>query len=386
MAHGDEQYAPEQLPGLLAPLRDDQADAVFGSRMLVSGAARKGGMPLYKWLGNRILTASQNLLLGTRLSEFQPPCQSVREKQPMLRHIIKSIARKLPGFGPALAELDQLRRDCGFVPPGHFYSPIPSWAELKQDEGKIFSTLPREISGINLRETEQSELLKALGRYYPEQPFTAQKKAENRYYFENSAYSYSDAIIFYCMLRHLHPKRLVEVGSGFSSCVALDTSEQFLDGSIDMTFIEPYPDMLYSLVKEEEKQRLHVLRSRLQDVQLEVFDELATNDILFIDSTHVAKTNSDVNRLFFEILPRLKPGVYVHIHDVFFPFEYPREWIFGGRAWNELYLLRAFLQYNSKFEIVLMNTFMEHFHEGFFRENLPLCLENKGGSLWLRKV
>jgi len=90
--------------------------------------------------------------------------------------------------------------------------------------------------------------------------------------------------------------------------------------------------------------------------------------------------------VFFEILPRLNSGVYIHIHDAFFPFEYPRAWIFDGIAWSELYLLRAFLQYNRRFRIVLMNTFMEQFHESFFRDNMPLCLENRGGSIWLEKI
>ena len=93
----------------------------------------------------------------------------------------------------------------------------------------------------------------------------------------------------------------------------------------------------------------------LQSVGVEVFEELGRGDILFIDSTHVSKLGSDVNYLFFEILPRLRSGVRVHIHDVFFPFEYPPKWIAKGIAWNENYLLRGFLQYNDKFRIVLFN-------------------------------
>src|SRR5690606_17050723 len=109
------------------------------------------------------------------------------------------------------------------------------------------------------------------------------------------------------------------------------------------------------------------------------------NDILFIDSTHVSKINSDVNYIFFEILPRLASGVYIHFHDIFFPFEYPKAWVYEGRAWNEAYILRAFLQYNNAFSVVLMNTFMDQFHKSFFREHMPLCLINPGGSIWIRK-
>ncbi len=303
----------------------------------------------------------------------------------MFRYM-KSVVKKLPLLRDVIAERDQLRRNYGFVPPGHFYSPIPSLSEIKRDEARIFSSPSRDIPGIDLREHEQLELLKVFGSYYVDQPFTAQKNNENRYYFENPAYSYSDAIMLHCMLRHLRPRRLVEIGSGFSSCVTLDTNEKFLGRSTELTFVEPYPDLLLSLVREEDKKQMRVLPHRLQDVDLDLFESLERNDILFIDSTHVTKVNSDVNRIFFEILPRLKPGVHIHVHDIFFPFEYPKEWIYGGRAWNELYMLRAFLQYNSQFRIVLMNTFMQHFHESFFKENMPLCLKNPGGSIWIERA
>jgi len=297
-----------------------------------------------------------------------------------------SVARKLPGIGPVVAHYDDMRRNCAYAPPGHFFSPIPSLTELKRDEARIFSAPTREIPGVDLREAEQLDLLKAFCRYYADQPFTAEKKAGNRYCFENPGYSYSDAIMLHCMLRHLRPKRLIEIGSGYSSCVVLDTNEQFLGGAVDLTFIEPFPKLLFSLVNEQDKKRFRVFPSRLQDLELSLFDELGANDVLFIDSTHVVKTDGDVNRVFFEILPRLKPGVRVHFHDIFYPFEYPHAWVFEGRAWNEAYLLRAFLQYNDRFRVVLMNTFMEHFHESFFREHMPLCLRNKGASIWLEKM
>ena len=117
-----------------------------------------------------------------------------------------------------------------------------------------------------------------------------------------------------------------------------------------------------------------------------LFATLEENDILFIDSTHVAKIGSDVNYLFFEVLPRLRAGVYVHVHDIFHPFEYPRAWIYEGRAWTEAYMLRAFLTFNTAFEIVLFNTFLERFHRERFAHKMPLCLRNEGGSIWLRRT
>ena len=258
--------------------------------------------------------------------------------------------------------------------------------EVRKDEKRIFEIVPRDIIGVELHEAEQLTLLDELSRSYKEMPFQSHKVEGLRYYFENPSYSYSDAIILHCMIRYLKPKRIIEVGSGFSSCVTLDTNELFFNGSILTTFIEPYPRLFMSLVKEEDKGRIRMLPYRLQDVDVSEFEALRANDILFIDSTHVSKIDSDVNRIFFEILPRLTPGVHIHFHDIFYPFEYPKEWVYEGKAWNEAYVLRAFLQYNTAFRVVLMNTFMERYHESFFQERMPLCLKNTGGSIWVYKM
>jgi hypothetical protein len=326
---------------------------------------------------------------------------------------LKSVARKLPGIRRLVAQRDALGRQCealaaerdrlqhandalaleyyrlqraaGFVPPGHFYSPIPSLADVERDEASIFGSVPRSIAAVELNEAGQVALLAELAQYYPEIPFPAQKTPGRRYYFENPSYSYSDAVFLYGMIRHLRPRRIVEVGSGFSSCAMLDTNDLFFGGSIALTFIDPFPEALLGLIGEEDKRRTRIVPERLQDVALREFEALEANDILFIDSTHVSKAGSDVNRIFATILPALAPGVYIHIHDIFYPFEYPKEWIYAGRAWNELYVLRAFLQYNRAFRIVLMNNFLERFHQPFLQERMPLVLKNPGGSLWLRK-
>ena len=305
---------------------------------------------------------------------------------------IKTAIKKLPLLAEIVSERDKLhselvalKQNLRFVPPGHFYSPIPSLKDVQRDEAKIFGSIPTNILGLELHEEEQLKLLNEFVAYYKEMPFQPQKHEGLRYYYENTAYSYSDAILLHCMIRHLKPKRIIEVGSGFSSCMTLDTNELYFDGSIATTFIEPYPDLLMSLIKDTDKSEIKTIPVRLQDVDLGQFETLEANDILFIDSTHVSKINSDVNRIFFDILPRLSSGVHVHFHDIFFPFEYPKDWVYEGRAWNEAYLLRTFLQYNNEFRVVLMNTYMEHYHETFFKEKMPLCLKNTGGSIWIRR-
>lgn len=291
------------------------------------------------------------------------------------------------------AELDALRTEhaamshaCGIAPPGHFYSPLIHRNEWRADAARLFAEPPRTLPGIELCEDEQLQLLEHFARLYPDIPFKPQRGPGQRYQYENEAYSYSDAIFLNCMLRHVKPRRFVEVGSGWSSCATLDTNERYFGNLIQTTFIEPHPALLLDLTSAADQERFRLLPMRLQDVPIEEFTALEAGDILFVDSTHVSKLGSDVNRLFFEILPALAPGVYLHIHDVFYPFEYPRIWIEQGRSWNEAYLLRAFLQHNTQWRIVLMNTFLEHFHEAWFEAHMPLCLKNPGGSLWLQKV
>lgn len=272
-----------------------------------------------------------------------------------------------------------------FVPPGHFYSPIPALDDIRANESSIFGRMSQFVSGIDLHEDEQLYLLRQFKKYYDDLPFSPSRNPGLRYFFENPSYSYSDAIFLYCMIRHMKPRRIIEVGCGYSSCLMLDTNDLNFNRSIDLMFIEPHPELLLSLVRSEDLNRLNIVRKRVQDVDVTIFESLQAGDILFVDSTHVSKVFSDVNRLFFEIMPRLNKGVFVHFHDIFYPFEYPREWIYEGRAWTEAYLLRAFLQYNKSFRIILMNTFLQRFHRDFFDHSMPLCLKNPGGSIWIRK-
>ncbi|MUG98649.1 class I SAM-dependent methyltransferase [Scytonema sp. UIC 10036] len=219
-----------------------------------------------------------------------------------------------------------------WVPAGHYYSPIPSINEIKLKEKQIWNNSEKQVLGVDLNEQEQVSLLNELQQYYQELPFDSSKKENLRYFFENPAYSYSDAIFLYSMIRYVKPKRIIEVGSGYSSCVTLDTNELFFNNTISITLIEPYPELVRSLMKEEDKSRVEIIQKNLQDVSLNIFLELMPGDFLFIDSTHVAKINSDVNYIFARILPSLNSGVYIHFHDIFYPFEYPKEWIYEGRA------------------------------------------------------
>jgi hypothetical protein len=244
------------------------------------------------------------------------------------------------------------------------------------------------LPGVDLNETEQWALLDTLAPYIQEQPFGTRRRAGQRYCFDNLYYSHYDAVFLYAMIRHLRPRRIVEIGSGHSSCVILDTNDLHFAGAIACTFVEPHPEALLALIRETDRERVEIVARPLQDVDASRFEALEANDWLIVDSTHVSKTGSDVNRLLFDVLPRLHVGVRVHVHDVFFPFEYPRAWVLEGRAWNEAYLLRAFLQYNAAFRIELFNTFLDATNRERFLAAAPLCAETSypGGSIWLRKA
>jgi hypothetical protein len=166
----------------------------------------------------------------------------------------------------------------------------------------------------------------------------------------------------------------------------LDTNELFLGDRVRFTFIEPYDERLRSRLNKKDFQTAEIIPKPVQEVDVSRFDELQQGDILFIDSSHVAKVGSDVNRIVFEILPRLAEGVFIHFDDVFYPFEYPKEWAEEGRFWNEDYFLRAFLQYNSAFKVRIWNQFLAEFHAEELAQAMPLCMKNTGGSLWLQRI
>lgn len=306
-----------------------------------------------------------------------------------MKKIIKDIAKKIPPLKSLVEEINQLRAELEALQkltrPGQWDSPIPSIEEIKENEERVFGDISSNIPGIELNEKEQIRLLDKFKTYYNEIPFQPNKTENLRYFFENPAYSYPDAIFLYCMIRHIKPKKIIEVGCGYSSCAILDTNELFFDDLIEIIFIDPFPNTLLTLIKAEDKENIILIPQKVQDVSLREFESLEQNDILFIDSTHVSKIGSDVNYIFFEILPCLNSGVYIHFHDIFYPFEYPKKWIYDGKFWNEDYMLRAFLQYNPSFKIVFFNSFLEHFYKDRFEREMPLCIKNKGGSIWIQK-
>lgn len=233
---------------------------------------------------------------------------------------------------------------------------------------------------LDLRGDEQRALADLLAPKWPE--FS---RSWSRYTNPtNGFFGLSDGAVYYSMLTTLRPKTIVEVGgSGFTSAIALDVRDQELH-DLQLTVIDPNPERLNDLLRENNYTHTTVHRDFVQNLPLELFDVLEKDDILFIDSSHVSKQGSDVNWLFFEVLPRLRPGVVVHIHDIFFPFEYPDAWV--HRGFNEIYLLQAFLSYNKEFQIMFFNSWFWQEHTDVVGTYLPEGVIGNPGSIWLRKA
>ena len=273
------------------------------------------------------------------------------------------------------------------LPRGHYCSPLPD-----PENGALHATAsltrdPRvELPGIDFQIHEQTNLLLRMAELYPQFDWAEQSCPNRRFHFDQGWFKHADSLSLYSMLRLYRPRQVVEVGSGFSSALMLDVNERFLGRSIRFTFIEPSPERLESVLREEDRLSVQLISQPVQTVSIDLFRSLNKDDILFIDSSHVSKAGSDTHYLFFEVMPALSSGVLVHVHDIFWPFEYPADWIREGRAWNEAYLLRAFLSFNQAFKIMFWSPFMALIEADLIKRKMPLYLRNTGASIWLRKT
>jgi Methyltransferase domain len=283
---------------------------------------------------------------------------------------------------------DHAERHGLHVLPVHFYTPIPDGEKLPESLWQERNDPP----GVDLRIEEGLSLLARLAERYRSEydQFPYEKPAEpQRFHLSNTAYSCGDAEILYSMIRDLKPRRIVEVGSGYTTLQISETIGRMVQDdpglACEFTAIEPYPPEYLS---PRPAGVTRVLPSIVQTVPVHEFLALEADDILFIDSSHVVAIGSDVIYLFLEILPRLAPGVVVHVHDVFIPFNYPRSWIRQSRFfWNEQYLLHAFLLFNQAFEVLLPTHAVFHRHNEEFKRHVPSCArhERQPSSFWMRR-
>jgi hypothetical protein len=264
------------------------------------------------------------------------------------------------------------------VPPGHYHSPVPALDDVGARAAAVFAART-DLPGVDLRVDEQLALAAVLAPYVSEHPFAAAAPHGLLYRLDNPFFSGSDGLIYHALLRHWQPRRVIEVGSGYSTALLLDTIDLFFDERPEITSVDPNPQRLRSLLRPGD--HLEVLTAPAEQVPVERFAQLSAGDVLFIDSSHVSKVGSDVNHLFLDVLPTLAAGVHVHVHDMHYP-EYPQQFVFGGMHWNEAYLVRALLTGNAHLRVVWWNGYLAANH----RDEVAAVLPGWGGagrsSLW----
>ena len=249
------------------------------------------------------------------------------------------------------------------IRPIHYYEPIPDFRAITLEQ----IARRREFPGIDFRWGDQLALLNELTVYRDE-------LSTIEFDFDNGFFSGFDAAVYYSLIRYFKPQRVIEIGGGYSTQIAAKA----LTGNGHLICIEPYPERLNGVGPSVE-----VIQKRVEEIDVDFFSCLEANDILFIDSSHAVKFGSDVCYEFLELLPRLVPGVLIHVHDIFFPHDYPAEWLIERRmALNEQYLLEAFLSFNEKFQVALANYWLCLDHADEAARLWP----NGGASFWMKRI
>jgi predicted O-methyltransferase YrrM len=280
--------------------------------------------------------------------------------------------------------------------PGHYYSPVVDVDDLADRQEKVWG--PRSLPGIDLNDEEQMEVFKYLLDLEPGFAIPKNKSPLRRYYGNSPSYTYVDGVVLYGMMQKYRPANVIEVGSGASSGCMIDASE-INEIKTSFTLIEPEPQYCLDKVlgkHDYEKHDINLIKKRVQDVEPEMFKILKRNDILFIDSSHVSKPGSDVNYLLTQVLPILNPGVLIHFHDIYYPFEYTKEYLLQLKlVWNEVYSIHNFLLFNSNYKIVFFSDYvrLKLEEDALFATRFPqakssqLCNNpTRSKNLWIQRL
>jgi hypothetical protein len=293
----------------------------------------------------------------------------------LLLHYRRVGSRKLP---KTTARLKQI----GVFPiRNHYYEPLFDDRSLSRPLSK-----DRSLPGLDLNESSQIALLSKLN--YSDELLALDLKRRrdqvDTFYIHNLTFESGDAEFLYQIIRHLKPGKIIEIGSGHSTKIArLALKKNTLETSIDYAHIcvEPYERRWL-----EKLQGVSVIRQRIEDCDFDWSTALQPGDLLFVDSSHVIRPQGDVLTEYLEIFPQLKPGVYVHIHDVFTPKDYPRSWVVDEvKFWNEQYLLEALLSHTDRYEVVAALNYLKHKHYDLLCRVCPyLTPEREPGSFYFK--
>ncbi|MEW5871685.1 MAG: class I SAM-dependent methyltransferase [Chloroflexota bacterium] len=264
--------------------------------------------------------------------------------------------------------------------PINFYSNIPSIEEIESSYEYSQEQPPYLVPTI-FDERRFRETLEQLCVYSTEfdPPIDGDEESCQDFFWGNGMFSYSDAMSYYCFIRHIQPANIIEIGSGFSTLVALQAVQKNGFGTIHC--IEPYPR---KFLWENDQIDLHALKA--QDIDSDFLNSLLQdNDILFIDSTHTVKTGSDCLHIYLRLLPAVKRNIFVHVHDVFLPYGLPKEWLLDlQRFWTEQYLLLAFLLDNPKTMPLYGSNYNAKWNTPLMEKWMGAKYPSGGGSFWFK--
>jgi len=308
------------------------------------------------------------------LTEHRPRSKGVPNagRDPWAKRLITNAARRVKDnelFFPVIVRGFRALQRLGInLTPNHFYWPIPDMEELAQREWPIYSAPP----GCNFRLRNQLELARHFAHsYVPELEWNSQPTSDS-YHYNNGYFESCDAEVAYCMVREWKPRRIIEIGSGFSTRAmahALRANREQDGVAGELITIDRSPERL---PQNGLGDLITVVTDRVQRLDISVFESLRADDMLFIDSSHVVSVGSDVVREYLQILPRLKPGVLVHLHDIFLPSDYPRNAVLENLwFWSEQYLLQAFLSFNPEFEVLWSASAMQLSHARILDQCFP---------------
>jgi hypothetical protein len=280
-------------------------------------------------------------------------------------------------------------RGWGFQPIlRHYYEPIPEYETVPPGYFEVRHDCP----GVSLEMSAVLEIMQGLGAYGSECQWPEETPGDGGYFAANPSFGYSSAAILHSMIRWSKARKVVEIGGGYSSLISVEAlKKNSLGGNFQFICVEPFPnDLVERLIRENGKSS-HLVQKKAEELNPDFFLDLNENDLLFIDSSHVSKLNSDVNFLYLNVLPKLNRGVLIHIHDIYYPYDYPREHFYGQKKifWNEQYLLSAFLTNNHNFEIIFPGYYMQKDFNIEFQLAFPAYDSKKHrltSSFWLRKL
>lgn len=274
-------------------------------------------------------------------------------------------------------------------PPGHFYSPVVDPGQIEAYYARSAATSVDDLraSGIAIDLDAMRAFWDTQRGFIAASPWTQDPASGHRYFYDGGPYPRGDANTVRAIINRFRPRRVIEIGSGFSSAAMLDTADELGLADFKLTCVEPYPDRLKGQLRPADYDRVEILQQTVQTVPLDRFDALEAGDICFIDSSHVLKTGSDVHYELFHILPRLRKGVMVHFHDCRFPMEYSRKQVFDKNySWNEVYAVRSMLMHSAKFRVFFWGSLFEAENPDLVSATLPAYATNPGSALWVETI